>query len=131
MKIKQSFKKSSQKKMIKYGEWIRAVLFLSHEAVGLSQSRGAESAHKDTPPQCGKTGIGALAQSAKCATVPIRNLRQDKTLITSACLKHTDFLKIDNKIEMRLTVFHMKPFSMKERVRRLGSTKSCRLADTK
>ena len=37
------------------------------------------SAHKDIPPQCGKTGkkeVGAHAQSAKCATVPIRHLRQ-------------------------------------------------------
>ena len=62
----------------------------------MSQSRGVEGAHKDRPPQCGKTGkgkSGALAQSAKCATVPIRHLRQVKTLVTSACLKHSDFLK--------------------------------------
>ena len=47
----------------------------------MSPSRGAESAHKDSPPQCGKTGkkeARALAQSAKCATVPIRHLRQVK-----------------------------------------------------
>ena len=30
---------------------------------------------------------GALAQSAKCATIPIRDLCQIKALITSACLK--------------------------------------------
>ena len=48
-----------------------------------------------------------------------------KTLITSTCLKHSDFLKIDNWIKMCLTAVHMKPFSMKERVRRLGSTDSC------
>ena len=65
-------------------------------------------------------------QSAKCATAPIRHLRQVKTLITSACLKHSHFLKIDNWIEMCLTAVHMKPsFSMKKRVRRLGSTNSC------
>ena len=47
----------------------------------MSHSRGAESAHKDKPPQCGKTTkkeAGALAQSAKCATVPFRQLRQVK-----------------------------------------------------
>ena len=62
----------------------------------VSQSHGAESAHKGLPLQCGKTGkgkVGALAQSAKCATAPIGHLRQVKTLITSACLKHSDFLK--------------------------------------
>ena len=50
-----------------------------------------------------------------------------KKLITSACLKHSDFLKIDNWIEMCPTAVHMKPFSMKERVRRLGSTNSVQL----
>ena len=47
----------------------------------MSLSRGAESAYKDIPPKCGKTEkkeVGALAQSAKCATVPIRHLVQDK-----------------------------------------------------
>ena len=100
----------------------------------MSQSRGAESAPKDRPPQSGKTGKGNLAhlaQSAKCATVPIRHLRQVKTLITSACLKHSDFLKIDNWIEMCPTAVRMKPFSMKERVRRLGSTDSRPTADAK
>ena len=64
--------------LMKDGEWMRTVLFLSHDAVGFSQSRCAESAHKDIPPQCGKTGkeATALAQSAKCATVRIRHLRQ-------------------------------------------------------
>ena len=72
----------------------------------MSQSRGAESAQKDRPPQCGKTGkkeVGALAQSAKCATTQMRHLRQVKTLITSACLKHSDFLKTDNWAEICLT----------------------------
>ena len=53
----------------------------------MSQSRGAERAHKDISPQCDKTGkreIGALAQSVKCVTALIRHLRQVKTLITSA-----------------------------------------------
>ena len=66
-----------------------------------------------------KREAGALAQNAKCATVPNKHLREVKTLTTSACLKHSDFLKIDNWIEMCLTAVHMKPFSMKERVRRL------------
>ena len=78
-----------------------------------------------------KREVGALAQSVKCASVPIRHLRQVKTLITGACLKHSDFLKIHNWIEMCLTAVHMKPFSMIERVRRLGSTDTCRTADAK
>ena len=45
-----------------------------------------------------------------------------KTLISSACLNISDFLKIDNWVQMCPTAVHMKPFSMKERVRRLGST---------
>ena len=60
---------------------------------------------------------GALAQSAKCATAPIRHLSQVKTLTTRACLKHSDFHKIDNRIEMCPTADHMKPFSMKGRIR--------------
>ena len=31
----------------------------------MKQSRGAESAHKDRPPQCGKTGEGKLAHLRK------------------------------------------------------------------
>ena len=88
----------------------------------MSQSHGAESAHKDRQPQCGKTRkreVGALA------TVPIRHLRQVRTLSTSACLKHSHFLKIDNWIGTCLTAVHMKRFSMKERVQRLGSTDTC------
>ena len=57
---------------------------------------------------------GALAQGAKCATALIRHLCQVKTLTTRACLKHSDFQKIDNGIE---TAVHMKPFSVKERIR--------------
>ena len=56
---------------------------------------------------------GALARRAKCATARIRHLCQVKTLTTSACLKHYEFHKIDNKTEMCLTAVHMKPFSMK------------------
>ena len=70
-------------------------------------------------------------QSANCATASIRHLRQVKTLITSACLKHFELLKIDNWIEKCLTAVHMNPFSMKERVRRLGSTDSYPTADAK
>ena len=67
----------------------------------MSQSRGAESAHTDhTVWSDRKREVGALAQSAKCAAVPIRHLRQVKTLITSACLKNCNFLNIDNRIEM-------------------------------
>ena len=67
---------------------------------------------------------GALAQSAMCATVPIRNLCQVKALITTACLEHSDVTKLDNWIETSVTAVHMKPFSMIERVRHLGSTDS-------
>ena len=102
----------------------------------MSQSRGAESAHRDIPPPCGQKGklkreAGALAQSAKCATVPIWHLCQVGALITSACLKHSDVTKLDNCIEMSPTAVHMKPFSMIERVRHLGSTDSCPTADAK
>ena len=55
-----------------------------------------------------------------CAKRQVRNSTDLKTLITSACLKHSDFLKIDNWIDMCLTAVHMKPFSMIERVRRFG-----------
>ena len=74
---------------------------------------------------------GALAQSAKCATVPITYLCQVKALITSACLKHSDVNKLDNWIETSPTAVHMKPFSMIERVRHLGSINSCPTADAK
>ena len=57
------------------------------------------------------------AQSAKCATARIRHLCLVKTLTTSARLKHSDFHKTDTKNEMCLTAVHMKPFSMKERIR--------------
>ena len=43
-----------------------------------------------------KREVGALAQSAKCATVPIRHLCQVKALITNARLKHSDATKLDN-----------------------------------
>ena len=43
-----------------------------------------------------KRAASALAQSAKCATVPIRHLCQVTALITSACLKHSDVTKLDN-----------------------------------
>ena len=52
-----------------------------------------------------KREVDALAQNAKCATEPIKHLRQVKTLITNACLKHSHFLKIDNWIEMCPTAF--------------------------
>ena len=44
---------------------------LSHEDVTTSTCVQAKSAHKDMPPQCGKTGkkeVGALAHKRKCAT---------------------------------------------------------------
>ena len=78
-----------------------------------------------------KREASALAQSAKCATIPIRHLCQVKALITNACLKHSDVTKLDNWIETSPTVVHMKPFSMPERVRHLGSTGSCPTADAK
>ena len=52
---------------------------------------------------------GALSQSAKCATVPIRNLCHVKALITSACLKHSGVTKLDNWIETSPTAVHMNP----------------------
>ena len=93
----------------------------------MRESRGAESAHKDRPPQCGKTGkeVGALAQSTKCATAPIGHLRQVKTLITSTCLKHSDFIKIDNWIEMCLTA--VAKMSRTEQLRHVKSTRPFRL----
>ena len=78
-----------------------------------------------------KREASALAQSAKCATIPIRHLCQVKTLITSACLKHSEITKLDNWIETSPTDVHMKPFSMIESVRHLGSTNSCPTADAK
>ena len=86
------------------------------------------------PPHCGKTGIGSrahLRQAPSAQQYRSGTCVRLKTLITSACLKHPDFLIIDNWIEMCLTAVHMKPFSMKERVRRLGSTNSCPTADAK
>ena len=74
---------------------------------------------------------GALAQSAKRATVPTRHLYQVKALITSACLKHSDVTRLDNWIETSPTAVHMKPFFMIERVRHLGSTDSCPTEDAK
>ena len=75
----------------------------SHESVtkcsGCTQSWLAQR-----PPPCGQKGkreAGALAQSAMCATVPIRHLCQVKALITSACLKHSDITKLDNWIKKR------------------------------
>ena len=88
----------------------------------MSPSRGAESAHKDIPPQCGKTGKRKQAHLRKAPSAQQNRLgtcARLKTLITRACLKHSDFIKIENWIEMCLTAVHMKPFSMKERVRRL------------
>ena len=59
-----------------------------------------------------------------CANASARQYRlgtcQVKALITSACLKHSDFLKIDNWIEPSPTAVHMKPLSMRARVRQLG-----------
>ena len=90
--------------------------------------------------RCSKTTImwserkrqaGALAQSARCATVPIGQLCQVKALTTSACLKRSDVTKLDNWIEASPTAVHMKPFSTIERVRHLGSTNSCPAADAK
>ena len=78
-----------------------------------------------------KMEVGALAQSVRCATVPMRHLRQVKTQITGACLKHSDFIKIDNWIEMYLTAVHKKPFSKIERVRRVRWTNTCPTADAK
>ena len=43
----------------------------------MSQSRGAESAHKDIPPQCGKTGKKGSRRS--CAKRHVRN-STDKAL---------------------------------------------------
>ena len=91
---------------MKYGEWMRAVLFLSHDA----SARVGHAVHKvrtRTTTVWRHTGkerkTGALAQSAKCATAPIRHHCQVKTLTTSAWLKHSDFHKIEDRIEMCLT----------------------------
>ena len=74
---------------------------------------------------------GALAQSAKCATVSIRRLCQIKALITSACLKHFQSRDLTTGLKMVSTAVHMKPFSMVERVKHVGSTDSCPTADAK
>ena len=100
----------------------------------MSQSRGAGGAHKDIPPRCGKTGKRKEAHLRKASSA--QQYRSStcvslKTLITSACLKQSNFLKIDNWIEMCLTAVHMKPFSIKERVRRLGLTNARPTADAK
>ena len=103
----------------------------------MSQSRSAVGAHKMVGTKTitmwseRKREAGALAQSAMCATVPIRHLCQVKALITSACLKHSDVTKLDNWMETSPTAVHMKPFSMIERVQHLGSTNSCPTADAK
>ena len=60
---------------------------------------------------------GAFAQSAKCATAPIKHQYQVKTLTRGARLKRPDFHKIESRIEMSLNAVHMKPFSMKECIR--------------
>ena len=64
-----------------------------------------------------KGKAGALAQSAKFAIAQSRHLCEVKTLTTSACLKHLEFYKMDNMAGMCLTAVHMKPFSLKERIR--------------
>ena len=74
---------------------------------------------------------GALAQVAKCATVPIGHLCLIKALITSACLKHFNSHKLDNWIETSSTAVHVKPFSRIERIKHLGSTNLCPTADAK
>ena len=86
-------------------------------------------------PQCGDTqgedSTRTCAQSAKCATVPIRHLCQIIALITSACLKHSGFTKLDDWTEMVSTAVHMTLFFMMERVQQLGSTNSCPTDDAK
>ena len=93
----------SATKLMKYGNWMRAVLFLSHDA----SARVGHAVHRvrtSTTTVWIHTGMerktGTLEQSAKCATAPIRHQCQVKTLTTSAWLKHSDFHKIENMIEM-------------------------------
>ena len=82
---------------VKYGECGR-----------VSQSRGAESAHKNTPSHCGETGkkdVGALAQSAKCATVPFRHLRQVKNADNKCMLETLISSKLTTGLKCVLLLF--------------------------
>ena len=123
-------------KLMKNDEWVRTVFNLSHDAV----ARVSHEVHwvhtklvstkTTTTWSERKREVSALAQSAKCATVPIKHLCQVKALITCACLKHSDVTKFDNWIETSPSAVHMKLFSMMERVRHMGSTDSCPTADS-
>ena len=105
----------------------------SHESVTKCSGCTHKLVGTKTTTMCSerKREAGALAQSAKCATEPIRHLSQVKSLITSAYLKHSDVTIRDIWIETSPTAVHMKPFFMIERVRHLGSTNSCPTAVAK
>ena len=62
--------------------------------------------------------MGALAQSAKCATAPVRHQYQVKNADERCMTETLRFHKTVSRIETSLTPVHMKPFSMKECVRR-------------
>ena len=124
---------SSATKLMKYDGWVRAFFLTGAKKQTRESVMGSRKCAQGQP-QCGDTQGEESGRT--CAKRQVRD-STDQALVSDQSADHKCtpetllFNKFDNWIEMGSTAVHMKPFSMIERVKHLGSTNSLPTADAK